>query len=388
MTSLPELSLAAMCAKEEEIMPSQVTNYQCPSCTAPLHYSESSGRLECDYCGSSFSTEDVERMFAEKNRQAEQSLEEAQQEQPLLEGEWAMDDAGGDWGADGERMRAYTCPSCGAELVCDATTAATSCPYCGNPTVIPGQFGGTRKPDLIIPFRMSREAAVEALKKHYRKKPLLPKAFGEESHIQQIKGVYVPFWLFDAEVDADMSFQTTRTFTHNTSNEVVTETDHFLVHRQGSLRFENVPVDGASKMPDSHMDAIEPFDYSGLKPFSLSYLPGFLANQYDVSREESVRRANARCAASTEAALRNTVLGYQSCITTRKNIRIRPGGVKYALMPVWMLSTQWKGKNFLFAMNGQTGKLIGDLPVDKAKLAAFCAGAFAAVSGLTLLLFG
>lgn len=373
-------------------MPNQVTNYQCPSCTAPMHYSESSGRLECDYCGSSFSVEDVEVMFEEKNKRAEQAgqleqISEEQNTQTLTEN-WELDNAGGEWGSDASNMRAYQCPSCGAELICESTTAATSCPYCGNPTIVPGQFGGTKKPDLIIPFQLSKEAAVAALKKHYSKKRLLPKAFVTDSHIQEIKGVYVPFWLFDAEVDADMTFNTTRTHTHNTRTEVVTETDHFLVHRRGSIQFRNVPVDGSSKMPDSHMDAIEPFDYSGMKPFSLSYLPGFLADKYDVSKEDSAARANARCAASAEAALRDTVVGYQSCITSRKDVVIQPGEVKYALLPVWMLSTQWKGQNFLFAMNGQTGKLIGDLPVDKAKLAAWCAGAFAIVSALSALLFG
>ena len=371
-------------------MSSEITTYQCPSCTAPLHFSEASGRLECDYCGSSFSVEDVEAMFAEKNRKAEAASEQAELREnenvQTLSENWDLDNVGEEWGVDAKDLRAYSCPSCGAELICDSTTAATACPYCGNPTIIPGQLGGARKPDLIIPFRVDKEAAIRALKKHYSKKPLLPSAFAKESHIQQIKGVYVPFWLFDAQVDADMTFNTTRTHVHSTNDEVITETDHFLVHRQGSLRFENVPVDGASKMPDSHMDAIEPFDYSGLKPFSMSYLPGFLADRYDISKEESANRANARCAASAEAALRGTVLGYESCITSGRNIVIRPGKVKYALMPVWVLSTQWKGKNFLFSMNGQTGKLIGDLPVDKGRLAMWCAGAFAIVSGLSMLL--
>ena len=146
-----------------------------------------------------------------------------------------------------------------------------------------------------------------------------------------------------------------------------------------------MPVDGSTQMPDAHMDAIEPYDYADLKPFSLSYLPGYLADQYDVSKEECARRANARCTASIEDALRDTVVGYSSCTTVSKNVTVNPGRVQYALMPVWMLSTKWKDKNFLFAMNGQTGKLIGDLPIDKGKLTLYCLGSFAAAALASLL---
>lgn len=369
-------------------MANQITNYQCPACTGPLHFDSGSGRLQCDYCGSSFSVEEVEAMFAGKNEQAEAAQAEAAAEQmPEEAARWDMESAGGEWGADAANMRAYSCPSCGAELICDATTAATACPYCGNPTIIPGQFGNTKKPDLIIPFKMDKDAAVAALKRHYAGKPLLPKAFASANHIEDIKGVYVPFWLFDAQVEADMTFNATRTMVQNTPREVITATDHFLVRRRGTMDFRGIPVDASTKMPDAHMDAIEPYDYNDLKPFSLSYLPGFLADKYDVSKEESQERANSRCASSAEQAIQNTVAGYATCVPVNKSFQVRARGVKYALLPVWMLSTQWNGQNYLFAMNGQTGKLIGDLPIDKKKMALWCAGAFAVVTALCRLLF-
>lgn len=369
-------------------MPSEVINYKCPACTGPLHFGETSGKLECDYCGSSYTLEEIEAMQSEKAADSQKAFEQAQkQTESVPEADWDLSQVGEDWGVDAEKLRAYNCPQCGAELLCEQTTAATSCPYCGNPTVIPGQLAGARKPDYIIPFAKTKEEAVQALKRHYRHRPILPKAFAEESHLQEVKGIYVPFWLFDAQVSADMRFDATRSHTHTTSNEVITETDHFLVHRQGSLTFEKIPVDGASKMPDSHMDAIEPFDYGDLKPFRLSYLPGFFADKYDVSREDSMKRARLRCERSTENAVRNTVLGYESCVCTGKRIEVRPGAVKYALLPVWLLSTQWKGKNYLFAMNGQTGKLIGDLPIDVKRLWTYLGLAFAAGTALLGWLF-
>ena len=114
-------------------MATQITNYQCPACTGPLHYSGESGKLVCDYCGSAYTPSEIEQMYAEKEQAAEAAAARAK---PAEAGTlWADTEAAG--------MRVYGCPSCGAELMCDETTAATSCPYCGNPTVIPGQLGGS-----------------------------------------------------------------------------------------------------------------------------------------------------------------------------------------------------------------------------------------------------
>ncbi len=339
-------------------MATQVTNYQCPACTAPLRFGTDSGKLECDYCSSSYTVAEIEQLYAQQEAQAQAAFQENQQETADIPAD------ADDWGEDAETMRAYNCPSCGAELICEQTTAATSCPYCGNPSIVPGQFGGTRKPDFVIPFALDKQAAIAALKKHYQKKFLLPKTFKDENHIEQIKGVYVPFWLFDGTADGDISFSATRVQVRRTSKEEITTTSHYAVRRAGTLSFNRVPVDGSSKMPDGHMDSIEPFDYGDLKPFSTAYLPGFLADKYDVDAETSMQRAGVRCQDSIEAALRNTVIGYNTCIPTGQDIQLHKWQVKYALLPVWMLHTRWKDKDYLFAMNGQTGKLVGDLPVD------------------------
>lgn len=363
----------------------QVTNYQCPSCTGPLHYVGSSGKLECDYCGSSFDVAEIEALYAPKDAAAaaaQQATEEHAAEEPDFaadgapETEWDTSSFSSDWGAEAEKMRAYTCPSCGAELICEASTAATSCPYCGNPTVVPGQFAGALKPDYVIPFKLSKEDAVNALKEHYKGKPLLPKTFTSENHIQEIKGVYVPFWLFDGTAEGGAHYETTRIRMYRTGDEEVTETRHFDVYRAGSVDFEKIPVDASSKMPDDHMDSIEPYDYSELKPFSTAFLPGFLADKYDVSVDDSRQRADLRCQNTIDAALLSTVQGYDSCVRTSGSTRLRRGKVHYALMPVWMLNTKWHGKDYLFAMNGQTGKMVGDLPMSWGRFW----GMFAAIS--------
>ena len=362
-------------------MANQISNYQCPSCTGPLRFDGKSGRLQCDYCGSSFSVQEIEALYREKDEAAAAASAEAQVESHVdAEGEWS--DSGSNW-AQEQGLRAYNCPSCGAELICDQTTAATSCPYCGNPSIVPGQLSNMLKPDYVIPFKLSKEDAVAALKNYYRGKKLLPRAFSDHNHIEEVKGVYVPFWLFDGEADAEMSFQGTRVHTATHGDTITTTTDYFDVRRAGTVRFEKIPVDASSKMPDAHMDAIEPFDYSELRPFSNAYLPGFLADKYDVEPETCSQRADERAGNTAADLVAQTVSGYSTLTPRGQQIHIRRGNVSYALLPVWMLSTRWNGNSYLFAMNGQTGKFIGDLPSSAVRMLAWFAGVALPIAAAT-----
>ena len=366
-------------------MSDKATNYQCPSCTGPLHYDGAAGRLQCDYCGSSFDPAEIEKLYAEKEQQAA-----SQPETGSDTGEW-QSFADEDWGTDADKMRVYSCPSCGAQLICEETTAATSCPYCGNPTVIPEQFSGILKPDYILPFKLSKEDAVSALKQHYKGKLLLPKLFRDNNHIEELRGIYVPFWLFDGEAEGSANYMatTTRVFRHGDTE--ITETSFYEVQRAGTLSFSRVPVDASRKMPDDYMDSIEPFDYVGLKPFSTAYLPGFFADKFDVSIEESSSHADKRCRQSLSDALQGTARNgrpYTSVMPIGEDIHLKRTGVHYALLPVWMLNTRWNGKNYMFAMNGQTGRMVGDLPVDRKRFwGLFAAVASPMTAVLTALLY-
>ena len=376
-------------------MPAQVTNYKCPACTGPLQFDGSTGKLECEYCSSSFPVAEIEALYAEKDAMAAGNMaaaEEKRKQGQSDDGEgWDISGMGEDWGTDAEKMRAYQCPSCGAELICDETTAATACPYCGNPAIVPGQFTGMLKPNYILPFRLKKEDAITALKKHYEGKYLLPKEFKAGNHLEEIKGVYVPFWLFDGEVEGDMSFEGTKSRTYTSGEYEITETRHFDIFRQGSAAFERIPVDGSRKMLDDYMDSIEPFDYSTLTDFSPAYLPGYMADKYDVTAEECSERADKRAEATLIHGLRDTVKGYDFVREKNRHINLSRGEVKYALLPVWLLTTKWRGENYLFAMNGQTGKFVGDLPVDPGKrwkIFAAVYGIAAIVTGLLVLFPG
>lgn len=328
--------------------------YKCPCCGGAIAFDSTIQKMKCPYCDTEF------EMDVLKGYDAELQDEEADNM------DWETT-AGGEWEEEEtDGLRTYVCKSCGGEIVGDANTAATSCPFCDNPIVMMGQFSGTLKPDLVIPFKLDKKAAKEGLVKHLTGKRLLPKIFKDQNHIDEIKGVYVPFWLFDTDVDAKVRYKATKVRTWSDSNYNYTKTSYFMVHRGGSIGFEDVPVDGSTKMADDLMESIEPFNCAEAVDFQTAYLAGYLADKYDVTAEESIDRANERVKKSTEQAFAETVIGYETVTAENTSVQFHGGKVRYALYPVWLLNTTWNGNRYTFAMNGQTGKFVGDLPVDKA----------------------
>lgn len=333
-------------------MADQLSNYKCQACMGPLRFVGESGRLECEHCGSSYTVSQIESLMDEDYQKAKEAdLAESSKE------EWTP-----------EGMKSYNCPQCGAQLITDETTAATACPYCGNQAVVSGAFAGDLEPDYILPFKLGQDVAKDRLRNHYKHRPLLPRNFSNENHIDKIQGVYVPFWLYNGKVAGSASFDATKEFRTETATETVITTDHYMVMRGGDATFVGVPVDASSKMPDAYMDSIEPYDYSQMKDFSKAYLAGYLADRYDVSPIAARDKAKGRVTKTFLAMLAQTVVGYSSFINTSANTNLSFGKVGYAMLPVYMLSTNWNGKNYLFAMNGQTGKMVGDLPIDAGKL--------------------
>ena len=327
--------------------------YKCPCCGGAIAFDSTLQKLKCPYCDTEFEMEALRGYDAELQGEQADHME------------WEKS-AGGVWEeGETEGMRSYVCRSCGGEIVGDANTAATSCPFCGNPVVMMGQFSGALKPDLVIPFKLDKAAAKERFKSHLNGKPLLPKVFRSENHIDEIKGIYVPFWLFDADAEADIRYKGTTVRTWSDSDYNYTQTSYYSILRGGRIGFERVPVDGSSKMEDDLMESIEPYDFKDAVDFQTAYLAGYLADKYDVNAEESIGHANRRIRQSTEDAFRATVKGYSGVVVENSNVRLENSRVKYALYPVWILNTTWQGKKYRFAMNGQTGKFVGNLPTDK-----------------------
>ena len=349
-------------------------SYKCPNCSAPLSFQPGHDKVTCEYCGAELDIAAVDQLF-----QAKQEM--AAREREAQEAKWNTDNAGSDWDSDETAaLKAFTCSSCGAELVCDENTMATECVYCGNPTMIPKRFDGMLKPDFVIPFKKTKADAVAALKKFYEGKTLLPSAFTANNRVEAIQPMYVPFWLFDAELEAHATFRAQKIHVVDAGNETIKTTSVFDVERGGNMRFERVPVDGSKKMNNDFMDSIEPFNYKELVPFSAAYLAGYLADKYDVTADQSADRADQRVEQTVKEVLAAAVKGYdiveeQSCAVIKNN-----GKVSYALVPVWILTTRYNNQPYTFMMNGQTGKVVGSLPYDSTKALLYPGGIALAVA--------
>ena len=334
---------------------SDINEYKCPSCGGAIEFDSHSQKMKCPYCDTEFDLETLKKYDEQLSKEAEQKDDIS---------DWQTD-PGKQW-QEGETdgMNVYTCKSCGGEIVSDENTGATSCPYCGNPVILTERFRGALRPDMVIPFKLDKKAAKEAYYKHIKGRPLLPKVFRRENHIDEIKGIYVPFWLFDADVAADARYKATKVRTWSDSDYDYTETSYYSVDRSGNMSFVSVPVDGSSRMSDDLMESIEPYKVADAVEFQTAYLSGYLADKYDVDAQQSTDRAKERMKESAQDVLRDTVKGYASVIPENTNVVISGGDAKYALYPVWILNTTWRGKKYIFAMNGQTGRMTGDLPVD------------------------
>jgi hypothetical protein len=234
----------------------------------------------------------------------------------------------------------------------------------------------------VLPFRKTREDATAAFLNLCKGKPLLPKEFTSRHRVEKITGMYVPFWLYDCEADFQGNYKATRIHRWSDSRYNYTRTEHFLLTRAAGAGFTGIPMDGSSKMEDSFMESIEPYDYSQMVPFDTAYLSGYLADKYDVPSENGEPRIRERVQQTLQDQIQPTLLGYATVIPTNRQVHIKNSRAKYVLLPVWMLNTNYNGKIYTFAMNGQTGKMTGAFPVCPKRSAAWFAGVCAGVTAI------
>ena len=335
----------------------EVSEYKCPACGGAMEFDSKLQKMKCPYCDTVMSMEEFQKENQDLDPDAKQEGTDTSSWQAEGDGQWQEGETDG--------MKVYTCESCGGEIIADDSTGATSCPYCGNKVIMKGKFAGDLRPDYIIPFKKDKKEAKAAYLKHLEGKPFLPKVFKRQNHIDEIKGVYVPFWLFDADTTGNVQYSAQRVRKWTSGDTEYTETEYYKIDRNGSISFEHIPTDGSEKMDDTLMEAIEPFEFKDAVPFQSGYLAGYIADRYDVDVEERKERAAERIRKSVEDSFRETVKGYQNVTMTHSNVNIVNAKYCYVLYPVWILNTTWNKEHYIFAMNGQTGKMVGDLPADK-----------------------
>jgi len=333
-----------------------IKEYKCPSCGGAVKFDSATQGMKCPYCDTEFQIEALERYQKE--------IANPEQDKFSWDGIRSL----AEWDADElNELTQGSCPSCGSELLGDKNTAAMVCPSCGNSQIVLRRLTGLLKPDYVIPFKLEKKAATDALKNFYKDKKLLPDSFTKDNRINSIQGVYLPYWLYDAGADGHVTYKAAKTKTWADSNYNYTKTDYYSVVRGGSMNFEKIPVDGSEKMDDSYMDAIEPFNYADLKDFQTAFLSGYIAEKYDVDADNCKSRAEKRIKSTVETEFKKSVTGYSSVVKETSSVNVAGGKVSYSMFPAWILNTKYKNENYMFLMNGQTGRLVGKLPSDTAK---------------------
>lgn len=332
-------------------MTNRALDNKCPACGAPILYKPNLKKWKCDYCKSEFTLEEMKKYnnaSNEKNNIKEEVKTEKQKEK------------------DNTNYYEYNCKDCGAKIIADENTAATFCVYCGNTAILKEKLSGKFAPDMIIPFKNEKEKAIEAFKSLNKGRPLMPNFFNDEKNIEKIKGVYIPFWLYDVKVNGELDATSTTSTTWTVGDTVYTKTDTYRLEREGEMSFNKIPVDGSTRFDNDIMNTIEPFNYSELEEYNHAYLSGFLAEKYDVDEETSFKDAEERSLNSARDTIKDDMgMGIKTIVNdTLASTKLL---TKYVLLPVWMINVKYKDKFYTFAMNGQTGEFVGNIPVDKKK---------------------
>ncbi len=354
--------------------------FYCQNCGENLRSSGTfSDYLVCPKCFSSYDSRDMEKRIEKEIERIDKIVDEMPNwERTFLKNGWK----------DGEEgMREYHCPTCGAKLICDEATAATACPYCENHAIIRKRLSGAYKPDYVLPFKLSREDAIKTLTNYYKNSPLLPKNFADNNHIQEIKGVYVPYWMFENSVEAKQYYYGRRFYQSRNEAEGPSRNEYFHIYRTGEMKFEKILVDASEKMPDSYMDAVSNYDLSKLKSFSPAYLTGFFAEKFDTNMPDMVLDIEGAFEEAICKEMKEAVAAEFDGIELKdQHIEIGKGKVQYIMLPVWILNTQWNNEKYMYAVNGQTGRIVGSLPAcPKRKAALFSAVAAPLMAIFTML---
>ena len=331
-----------------------VITYKCPNCGGELVFDPASQKYKCEYCVSEFTQRQLEEMTpAEGSERVDDTADD----------ENGSRSASRSGKSSAQTAMVYTCPSCGAEVVTDETTAATFCYYCHNPVVLGGRLSGEYLPDKIIPFSIDRKSATEQFMKFVGKKKFVPKAFFNEEQIEKFSGVYYPYWIYDCDTEGWVNAEATRVRTWRSGDTEYTETSIYQVERDGDITL---------KSDKALVNGVFPFRLSEAKQFSMGYLSGFLAEKRDMEKQDFAAQLHQEAEKYSQQILRDSITGY-STVNVR-NSRINHGQEtwNYLLLPVWVLTYAGRnGKVYYYTMNGQTGTIRGELPVDYKKLSLF-----------------
>lgn len=325
--------------------------YKCPGCGAALRFSPEHQLLTCDHCGQFYDPRDPG--FDHMN-EAESEAE--------VGGENA--DIPVEQQDDSYLAYVYKCPNCGAKLLSTDETAATFCSFCGSNVALESALDREEKPDVVIPFKVSKEACEKAYRKTLKRAWFVPSAMKQDTQIEKFRGIYMPYWIYDYELNQTMSVP----------GETSYRMGDYVYHKHYSVtssvtgEFGGISYDASSSFSDTMSEAVAPFSADAAETFDTTYLSGFYADVTDVDKH--VYERSAREVASdyfTDRAFREQNLSSYGVKRSdvRSNMENASDKNKKGYYPVWFLANRSKdGKSVSYAVvNGESGKVAADLPV-------------------------
>ncbi len=345
-----------------------VISYKCPNCDGELVFHPATQKYKCEYCASAFSQEELAQL--QPAAEEEQMLHEPQQE-------------GTSWQQENEQYTEqrvveahrqeegvmYRCPSCGAEIVTDQTTAATFCYYCHNPVVLSGRVSGEFLPHKIIPFSIDKEQATKKFLEYAHSKKFVPKAFFNKQQIEKISGVYFPYWMADMDMKGSLQAEGKNLRVWRSGDTEYTETKIYHVERRGNIHLEDITKNALKKNSLKLAEGVLPYDVSRGKEFHMGYLSGFLAEKRDLGRNDLQAEVMEDAKEFAQKLLRDTAGGYTHLSVNNCQLHTERENWDYIMLPVWTVTYKGRnGKMYYYSMNGQNGKIYGELPVDGAKV--------------------
>lgn len=316
--------------------------FKCKNCGGNMVYSPKEGSMYCPYCEGTESWEQV----------------------------------------DSPDVGITACPSCYGQLELDDYDSATKCPYCDNYIIVNERVEGQYRPQKMIRFLLGKESCKQSIREKFKKHKFLPVDFLSEVRLNSMEGSYVPFWFYDYETEASLVAEGTKVKSWISGNMMHTETSYYEVSRQMDIPYDMIPADASYKMPDPVMDLMAPYDYTKLEDFEPRYLSGFLAERYNMPAEEIEHRAKARMEKSARSLLKASAEGYKNLRPISENIQTKSVEYTYGLLPVWRYDYLYHGKNYPFYVNGQTGKIVGEVPVSTSKRIIYTGTVFVMLTAL------
>ncbi|MDR7855983.1 hypothetical protein [Tissierella sp.] len=324
-------------------------SYKCPSCGAGILFKPALQKFHCDYCLSEYTEEEIANIY--KDVDEENGIDESP-----------------DTTEDHKHLSSYECNSCGAKVVTDNTTTATFCYYCHNPVIISDRLSGSFQPDKLIPFSIDKEKATKTFFNWAKNKSFVPKDFHSNSQLEKITGVYLPYWWADCKIDIDYVGEGRNIRIWRSGDREYTETKKFQIERKGKIDISNVEELAFTKIDKNLLSGIAPYNEDEAKKFSMPYLSGFFAEQYDISKEEITPKIEEQVNRYSKSLISETITGFNHVNDISNNVDILSKEWNYTLLPAWILTFIYNDKTYVYAVNGQTGKSFGELPLDKGKL--------------------